>query len=113
MRCFYCKSKRLWVLEKTKFGYEQRKCKDCLRKFNERTGTPFNYIHCRTEIIFLAIYYYIRINKSLRQVSEMLLERGVDVSYEDIRDWVNKFAPMLTQYLKKNPAQEIEKNLVC
>lgn len=112
-RCYYCKSKNLWVLVHTKLGYEQRKCKDCLRKFNERTGTPFNRIQCRTEIIFLAIYYYTHQGNSLRVVSQILLERGISVSYDDIRQWVNKFSGMLTRYLKKNPVEEIEKNMVC
>jgi len=43
----------------------------------------------------------------------MLLERGVNISHEDIRLWVARFSLMLTKYLKKNPVQEIEKNMVC
>ena len=113
MRCYHCKSKDLWQLENTVLGYPQFKCKDCLRKFNERTGTDFNRLQYRTEIVFLAIYYYVRLGHSLRQVSHMLLERGIDASHQEVNRWLQRFSPMLTQHLKKNTIKKIEKNLVC
>lgn len=45
------------------------------------------------EIITHAVWLYVRFNLSLREVEEMLLNRGVDVSYETIRRWAAKFAP--------------------
>lgn len=45
------------------------------------------------EIIAHAVWLYVRFNLSLREVEEMLLERGVDVSYETIRRWTAKFGP--------------------
>lgn len=44
------------------------------------------------EIIAHAVWLYVRFNLSLREVEEMLLKRGIDVSYETIRRWVAKFA---------------------
>ncbi|ESW62845.1 transposase [Mesorhizobium sp. LSJC280B00] len=44
-----------------------------------------------TEIIAHAVWLYYRFPLSLRRVEEMLLERGIVVSYEPIRRWGKKF----------------------
>ena len=38
---------------------------------------------------------------SLRQVEDLLHERGIDVSYEAIRFWGNRFGTLLTKKLKQ------------
>ncbi len=43
------------------------------------------------QIIAHAVWLYLRFNLSLREVEEMLLERGIDVSYETVRRWIAKF----------------------
>ncbi len=45
------------------------------------------------EIIAHAVWLYFRFPLSLRVVEEMLLERGIIVSYETIRRWGRKFGP--------------------
>jgi len=45
------------------------------------------------QIVAHAVWLYLRFNLSLREVEEMLLERGVDVSYETARRWIAKFGP--------------------
>ena len=45
------------------------------------------------EIIAHAVWLYFRFPLSLRLVEEMLLERGVVVSYETVRRWALKFGP--------------------
>ncbi|MGF7192339.1 putative transposase [Robbsia andropogonis] len=42
-------------------------------------------------IISLAVRWYFRFSLSLRDIKELLLERGVIVSYESIRRWFDKF----------------------
>ena len=42
-------------------------------------------------IIAHAVWLYVLFNLSLREVEEMLLERGIDVSYETVRRWTAKF----------------------
>ena len=49
-------------------------------------------------IIRRAIWMYFRFNLSFRDVEELMIERGVDVSYETIRRWVDKFR---SQYAKR------------
>ncbi|MFZ7091448.1 IS6 family transposase [Primorskyibacter sp. 2E233] len=45
------------------------------------------------QIIAHVVWLYVRFNLSLREVEEMMLARGVDVSYETIRRWTGKFGP--------------------
>lgn len=47
------------------------------------------------QIITHAVWLYVRFNLSLREVEEMLLQRGIDASYETIRRWVIKFGPQI------------------
>ena len=50
------------------------------------------------DIIRRAVWMYFRFNLSFRDVEELMIERGVDVSYETVRRWVNKFG---TTYAKR------------
>ena len=44
-----------------------------------------------SEIIQQAIWLYLRFTLSLRDVEDLLAERGIMVSYETVRRWVNHF----------------------
>ena len=46
---------------------------------------PFKYYKTSPEIIKLAVMYYIRYPLSLRQVEDILHERGIDICHETIR----------------------------
>ena len=52
-------------------------------------------------IIAHAVWLYVRFNLSLREVEEMLLERGIDVSYETVRRWTTKFGPQIARNLRR------------
>src|SRR5271169_3646858 len=56
------------------------------------------------EIIAHAVWLYFRFPLSLRLVEEMLLERGILVSYETIRRWALKFGPDYACRLKRKAA---------
>ena len=53
------------------------------------------------EIIHQAIWLYLRFTLSLRDVEDVLAERGLAVSYETVRRWVNHFGPMIAADLRK------------
>jgi putative transposase len=53
------------------------------------------------EIIQHAIWLYFRFTLSFRDVKDLLAERGITVSYETIRRWVNHFGPMVAADLRK------------
>jgi putative transposase len=58
------------------------------------------------EIIAHAVWLYFRFPLSLRLVEEMLLERGILVSYETVRRWVLKFGPdYARRFKRKRPSR--------
>ncbi len=46
---------------------------------------PFRYFNSSPEIIRLAVMMYIRCPLSLRQVEDLLFERGIDICHETVR----------------------------
>src|SRR5208282_4120227 len=53
------------------------------------------------EVIHQAIWLYLRFTLSFRDVEDLLAERGIAVSYETVRRWVNHFGPMIAARLRK------------
>jgi len=62
---------------------------------------PFRYFKTSPEIIRLAVMMYFRFPLSLRQVEDLLHERGIDISHETVRFWWNRFGPMLAAEIRK------------
>ena len=52
-------------------------------------------------VIKYAVWLYYRFNLSIRDVEDLLAERNINVSYESIRLWVNKFGPEFVHRLKR------------
>jgi putative transposase len=61
----------------------------------------FKYYKTSPEIIKLAIMYYVRYPLSLRNVEDILHERGIDICHETVRYWWNKLGPVIAKELKK------------
>ena len=57
------------------------------------------------EIIAHAIWLYVRFNLSLREVEEMMLERGIDVSCETVRRWTRKLGSLIARNLRRRQAR--------
>ena len=55
---------------------------------------PFRYLNSSPEIIRPAVMMYVRYPLSLRQVEDLLFERGIDVCHETVRCWWNHFGPL-------------------
>src|SRR5208283_1585196 len=53
------------------------------------------------EIIHQAIWLYLRFTLSFRDVEDLLAERGIVISYETVRRWVNHFGPIIAAELRK------------
>lgn len=53
------------------------------------------------EVIRHAVWLYFRFSLSFRDVEELLVQRGIEVSYETIRCWTIKFGPLIARRLKK------------
>ena len=48
---------------------------------------------------------YVRFPLSLRQVEDLLVERGIDIFHETVRFWWNRFGPMFAAELRKRRVQ--------
>ena len=66
---------------------------------------PFRYFKNSPEIIRLTVMMYVRYPLSLRQVEDLLFERGVDICHETVRFWWNRFGPMFAAEIQKRRVQ--------
>ena len=66
------------------------------------TNNPFKYFKTSSEIIRLAVMYYVRYPLSFRQVEDILHERGVDICHETVRYWVERFGSKFAREIRKN-----------
>ena len=62
---------------------------------------PFKYFRTSREIIRLAVMMYVRFPLSLRNVEDLLHERGIDISHESVRFWWIRFGPMFASEIRK------------
>ncbi len=69
--------------------------------------SPFRYFKTSPEIIRLAVMMYVRFPLSLRNVEDLLHERGIDVSHETVRYWWNRFGPMFASEIRRKRVQQL------
>ena len=53
-----------------------------------------------TDVVLLAVPWRLRYKLGFREVAELLLQRGFEVSHETIRNWEFRFAPMVSERLR-------------
>ena len=68
-------------------------------------SSPFRYFKTSPEIIRLAVMLYVRFPLSLRNVEDLLHERGIEVSHETIRFWRNRFGLMFAAEIRRKRAE--------
>ncbi|MGD9069480.1 MAG: hypothetical protein PVJ46_09440, partial [Methyloceanibacter sp.] len=66
---------------------------------------PFRCFNSSPEVIRLTVMMYIRYPPSLRQVEDILFERGIDICHETIRFWWGRFGPMFANEIRKRRIQ--------
>ena len=64
-------------------------------------SNPFRYFNSSREVIHLVVMMYVRYPLSLRNVEDLLAERGIDISHETVRFWWNRFGPMFAAEIRK------------
>ncbi len=101
MNCPHCcASDTKPLFRTTALGYQIFRCHLCQRTFNERTGTPFNFLEYPTDVVLLVVLWRLRYRLTLRDLAEMFLERGLQFTHEAVREWEERFAPLLTEKLR-------------
>jgi putative transposase len=101
MNCPHCASATTKnQTQKTTLGYCIFRCSACKHLFNERTGTPFNFLEYPTDVVLLVVLWRLRYKLSLRDLAEMFLDRGWEFTHEAVREWETRFAPLLAEQLR-------------
>jgi putative transposase len=68
---------------------------------------PFRYFKTSPEVIRLAVMMYVRFPLSLRNVEDLLHERGIDICHETVRFWWNRFGPMFAGEIRRKRANRL------
>ena len=69
--------------------------------------SPFRYFKTSPEIIRLAMMLYVRDPLSLRNVEDLLHERGIEISHETVRFWSNRFGPMFATEIRRERVERM------
>lgn len=62
---------------------------------------PFRYFNSSPEVIRLTATMYVRFPLSLRNVEDLVFERGIDISYETLRYGWNRFSPLFAGDMRR------------
>ena len=66
-----------------------------------KPASPFRYFKTSPEVIRLAVLMYVRFPLSLRNVEDLLFERGIDICHETVRLWWNRFGPLFAADIRR------------
>jgi putative transposase len=69
--------------------------------------SPFRYFKTSPEIIRLAVMVYVSFSLSLRNVEDLLHERGIDISHETVRFLWNRFGPIFAAEIRRKQVQQM------
>ena len=68
---------------------------------------PFRWFDSSPEVIRLVVLMYVRYPLSLRNVEDLLFERGIDICHETVRLWWNRFGPMFAGEIRRRRVQHM------
>lgn len=72
-----------------------------------KPASPFRYFNSSPEVIRLVVMMYVRFPLSLRNVEDLLFERGIDICHETVRLWWNRFGPMFAADIRRQRVQRM------
>ena len=71
------------------------------RKSRAKPPSPFRHFNSSREVIRLAVMIYVRFPLSLRNVEDLLFERGIDICHKTVRRWWNRFGPLFASDIRR------------
>ena len=77
-------------------------CGGCGRDFTIRSASAFSGYRWPTDVILMAVRWYLRHPLSATSVMKLLAERGIDVSNRTVLCWVQTFGPRLAAEARKH-----------
>lgn len=66
-----------------------------------KPASPLRYFNSSPEVIRLFVMMYVRFPLSLRNVEDLLAERGIDICHETVCMWWNRFGPLFAAEIKR------------
>jgi putative transposase len=72
----------------------------------KKTHDPFRWFDSSPEVIRLVVLKYVRYPLSLRNVEDLLFERGIDICHETVRLWWNRFGPMFAGEVRRKQVEQ-------
>jgi putative transposase len=72
-----------------------------MRRYKPRPDSSFRYFYSSSELIRQVVMLYIRFPQSLRNVEDLLFERGCDVFHQIARLWWNRFDPTFAGEIRR------------
>ena len=66
-----------------------------------KSTNPFRWFDSSPEVIRLVVLMYVKYPLSLRNVEDLLAERGIDICHETVRLWWNRFGPMFAAEIRR------------
>ena len=89
MDCPHCSSTDTYTCtSRTSLGYQEYRCRECQKQYNERTGTVFNFLEYPTEAVMLTVFFYYHFKVSLDDVVLLMQMRGFHLSHQTVHNWV-------------------------
>ena len=77
------------------------------RKSRAKALTPFRCFSSSPEVIRLVVMMYVKYPLSLRNVEDLLAERGIDICHETVRFWWNRFGPMFAAEIRRKRVDRV------
>ena len=71
------------------------------RKSRALPPSPFRRFNSSPEVIRLVVMMYVKYPLSLRNVEDLLFERGIDLCHETVRIWWNRFGPLFASGIRR------------
>jgi len=68
----------------------------------KKLASPFSYFNSSPEVIRLVVMMNVRFPLSLRNVEDLLAERGIDICHETVRLWWNRFGPLFAADVRRH-----------
>lgn len=90
-----------WKVGFSRTGRRRYKCKSCEKKFDERAGTPFHWLHKPEQVCLIATVLYVNYPLSSYQVSEILGLFGAKASARQIQKWPKRFGHAVKRIFKR------------
>ena len=71
------------------------------RKSRALPASPFRRFNSSPRVIRLVVMMYVRFPLSLRNIEDLLFERGIDICHETVRLWWNRFGPLFAADIRR------------